>query len=84
MLLHRAHTCTHSVCCRVCAYVVHKLHWLVGWGGIISAGGPALPAFQRGISSIADADDNRDTKDARDNERFSLNVYKFGGYSPFL
>ena len=77
MLLHRAHTCTHSVCCRVCVYVVHKLHWLVGWGGIISAGGPALPAFQRGISSIADADDNRDTKDARDDERFSLNVYKF-------
>ena len=59
----------------MCVCVVHKLHFevypavcvclhcaqttLVGWGGIISAGGPALPAFQRGIS-VADADDNPD------------------------
>ena len=40
----------------------------IGWlGGIISAGGPALPAFQRGIS-VADADDNPDV-DARDDEK---------------
>ena len=40
---------------------------LVGWGGIISAIGPALPAFQRGIS-VADADDNPDV-DACDDEK---------------
>ena len=36
---------------------MHKLHWLEG--GIISARGPTLLTFQRGISS-ADANDNYD------------------------
>ena len=62
---------------------MHKLHFevypavcvclrcaqttLVGWGEIISAGGPALPTFQRGIS-VADADDNPDV-DPCDDEK---------------
>ena len=51
--------------------IVHAQTTLVGWGGIISAGGPALLAFQRGIRVVADADGNRDD-DACDDEMFSL------------
>ena len=71
MLLHRAMCTQLPTPCA--AYTCVSTNY-IGGRGIISAGGPALPAFQRGIS-IADADDNRDA-DACDDERFSLNVYK--------
>ena len=80
MLLHSAMCTQLQTQCAAYAAVCVCTNY-IGWGGdggarggggIISAGGPALPAFQRGIATAADADDKPDA-DAGCDERFSPN-----------